>query len=137
MYSGRKKSVIHNVFLFWISPPSYFFRSWSPSYCVQHAYTLNLKKETSSSTSSSTWSRGQMMSKGGWTGINKCNANVLTFLNEHHIWWFNLQAFFPSQYGFRCPRTLHRVYDFNSVVMELAFLLFTSSFKEHAVCTNK
>lgn len=64
----KKKNILQCVFI-WNFPPSYFFRSWSPSYCVQHVYILNLKSEISFSTYFSIWSRGQMMSKGGYDYI--------------------------------------------------------------------
>ena len=50
-----------NAFLLWLFPPS-LFRSWSPSYCVQPACILSLRRETSFSAYFSIWSRGQMMS---------------------------------------------------------------------------
>ena len=42
-----------------------FSRSWSPSYCVQPACILSLRREASFSTYFSIWSRDQMMSSCG------------------------------------------------------------------------
>ena len=63
-YFGGKR-IFCNAFLLWLFPPSCFFRSWSPSYCVQPACILSLRRETSFSTYFSIWSRGQMMSSCG------------------------------------------------------------------------